>query len=440
VVERFNLDGSADTTFGPNGTQLVSALAPQDVQGVGSEGVAVQSDAKILIAGQTADKHFGLMRLNPDGSPDATFGVAGLVSASFGGQDGADRVSVDPSTGTIAVFGTTSAGGGQVALAVYNSDGSPLAGFGANGQLTLSDPSTARLFFNVTLLQSSGAVQKGQLVIAATRSNPGSTTGSSSAIRTISLPASSNNGGNNNNSGNGGGPVVQPPTPEQNGLTVSLSSNLPATVAPGQKISGASVQVTCAATGSAVVTLYAWTSDSTGLGTPVLTVKHKLRAGVPTTIRLPRFAMPNTAGSYYLLAGAVLGNASGNSASLGAANVAAPAVDMAISAASSAVLTIKKSSVVFTLTDTGSAPAKGAATLTLSTSSASSQAVAIADGAAVQVASVPLKLNLRPGQSRTQKIRFKAVNLPVGATFLVLRLTDADDTDVINNVTAASLG
>jgi uncharacterized delta-60 repeat protein len=190
----------------------------------GSEGVAVQPDGKILVAGQTPDKHFALVRLNPDGSPDAIFGAAGLVSASFGAEDGADRVSVDPSTGTIAVFGTTSAGGGKVALAVYNPDGSPLGGFGTNGQLALSDPSTARLFFNTTLLQSSGAVRKDQLVVSSTRTTPGSTAGGSSTIRRISLLA-----------GGDSGPSFQPPSARQNGLTVSLSSNLPPPQPPVRK-------------------------------------------------------------------------------------------------------------------------------------------------------------------------------------------------------------
>lgn len=78
---RFNPDGSIDTTFGTNG--IVNTLLFNEVNR--AEMIKLQSDGKILIVGsiQTAidtSNNFGAARFNPDGTIDTSFGTNGYVN------------------------------------------------------------------------------------------------------------------------------------------------------------------------------------------------------------------------------------------------------------------------------------------------------------------------------------------------------------------------
>jgi len=78
AVARHNSNGSLDTTFGGNGTVITSfgeVATPYSV--------AIQSNGKI-IAGGSSGNNFALVRYNPDGSPDASFGTGGKVTTNFG--------------------------------------------------------------------------------------------------------------------------------------------------------------------------------------------------------------------------------------------------------------------------------------------------------------------------------------------------------------------
>ena len=73
AVERYNSDGTIDTGFGTGG-RATARLGDVDSPGA----LAIQTDGKIIAAGATtqptSDTDFALLRLNPDGSPDAAFG------------------------------------------------------------------------------------------------------------------------------------------------------------------------------------------------------------------------------------------------------------------------------------------------------------------------------------------------------------------------------
>src|SRR5207248_10106800 len=64
--------------------------------------VAVQPHGKIVGAGYTdggtvgGANDFAVLRLNPDGSPDPTFGTGGKVTVDFGFDDRATGVVVQP--------------------------------------------------------------------------------------------------------------------------------------------------------------------------------------------------------------------------------------------------------------------------------------------------------------------------------------------------------
>lgn len=98
-IERYNHDGSPDSSFGSNGS-----VNPFPNASVGiSTGITVQGDGKIIVAGRKADTVVGcsfsyfngssctytgdywvILRLNSNGSLDTTFGSRGVVSFSPG--------------------------------------------------------------------------------------------------------------------------------------------------------------------------------------------------------------------------------------------------------------------------------------------------------------------------------------------------------------------
>jgi uncharacterized delta-60 repeat protein len=141
---RYNADGSLDATFGSGG-QVVTTLAGPRVS-VGQ--VAVQPDGKIVVAGSiggAAADDFLLGRFNADGSPDATFGIGGRVTTDFDGRtDQGEGVVVQPD-GKLIVAGSSSVLDStriptdpRAVLVRYNADGSLDASFAVGGKLTVA--------------------------------------------------------------------------------------------------------------------------------------------------------------------------------------------------------------------------------------------------------------------------------------------------------------
>jgi uncharacterized delta-60 repeat protein len=96
AMERYNSDGRLDSTFGIAGRVTTDFKCPP----CGSEeafAIALQPNGKILVAGYSdvvSDRDFALVRYNPDGSLDATFGSGGKVTTDFGAEEIASAVAV----------------------------------------------------------------------------------------------------------------------------------------------------------------------------------------------------------------------------------------------------------------------------------------------------------------------------------------------------------
>ena len=85
AITRYDSNGTVDATFGGGGTAASAASA---------SALVLQSDGKILVGGaitskvnppQTAnDVGFGIIRYNPNGSLDSTFGTKGVAVTDFG--------------------------------------------------------------------------------------------------------------------------------------------------------------------------------------------------------------------------------------------------------------------------------------------------------------------------------------------------------------------
>jgi uncharacterized delta-60 repeat protein len=134
-VYRLNADGSWDDSFGEHGIDVMEEFD----DGYFSVGdLAVQSDGKIILAGQLATDWFGgqydpavLVRVNPDGSLDAGFGDEGRVLLHLGGwQEYISRVVV-LEDGRIVVAGATTGNSvSHVMFARFEPDGSLDTSFG----------------------------------------------------------------------------------------------------------------------------------------------------------------------------------------------------------------------------------------------------------------------------------------------------------------------
>jgi len=135
LVARFNLDGTIDGTFGTAGSTQIS-LGSVDVL----RAAAIQADGKILAVGETSSAALSdivVLRLNTNGSPDASFDGDGIASPSFNQYDYGTGIAV---TGDrIVVGGYTFTGGtnADFALAQLLLNGSLDTGFSGDGLLTL---------------------------------------------------------------------------------------------------------------------------------------------------------------------------------------------------------------------------------------------------------------------------------------------------------------
>ncbi len=164
ALERFNADGSLDTSFGAGG-EVETPLLGSNNRLVG---LALQSDGKILEVG-SAEGDFIVVRYNADGSMDASFGTGGYVLTPFSGTADAHAVAVQ-SDGKIVVAGNVAygaAGHSDFALARYNSDGSLDVSFGQGGEVLSpyesADASTPEVVWDVALQSDGKIVAAGQV-------------------------------------------------------------------------------------------------------------------------------------------------------------------------------------------------------------------------------------------------------------------------------------
>lgn len=145
-VVRYLSNGSLDSTFGQGGLALVAFDSYINY----GFSMALMADGRIVVAGeeQSSDgsfDRFGIARLNPNGTPDTTFGGSGMViteffSAPAAGATEAAHAVIIQSDGKIVAGGGVKAGSytglaTSVALARYNQDGSLDSTFGSAGKV-----------------------------------------------------------------------------------------------------------------------------------------------------------------------------------------------------------------------------------------------------------------------------------------------------------------
>jgi uncharacterized delta-60 repeat protein len=135
-LARYETDGTLDTSFGGGDGKVSTDLtAGPDA----ANGVAIQADGKIVAAGianiEGADPKFALARYNADGTLDTSFSSDGIVRTNFTpGFDAANDLGIQ-ADGKIVAAGFAGSGNARFALARYNTDGTLDTSFGGDGKV-----------------------------------------------------------------------------------------------------------------------------------------------------------------------------------------------------------------------------------------------------------------------------------------------------------------
>jgi len=143
AVVRYLADGELDSSFGSNG--IVVTPAPNQQW---TEAAALLPSGKIVVTGEGSyggysEHEFRLARYNADGSLDAGFGNAGIVTTRFDQNVIPIALAVEADGRVIAGGLDASTANIKYALARYNDDGSLDAGFGDGGTRTYDVLGTA---------------------------------------------------------------------------------------------------------------------------------------------------------------------------------------------------------------------------------------------------------------------------------------------------------
>ena len=155
VLERYNSDGTRDTSFSSVGGGLQELYYNNGF---------LQPDGKIVVVG-SSQNNFVVARYNSEGTLDASFGSGGMVTTHFNGQDCASYAytGLILTNGKIVVAGSAhEQGNGEqndcFALAQYNSNGTLDNGFGIDGMVKTYFAGQDYSFISKILLQRDGKI------------------------------------------------------------------------------------------------------------------------------------------------------------------------------------------------------------------------------------------------------------------------------------------
>ncbi len=136
AVVRYNIDGTLDPAFGVGGKVTTDFGSVEDY----AKSVGIQSDGRIVVTGSFGSypwADFALARYNPNGTLDTTFDVDGKVTTNFGGWDLGQAMAIQSDGGIVAAGHTQSSSYAlDFAVARYNANGSLDTTFAGTGKVT----------------------------------------------------------------------------------------------------------------------------------------------------------------------------------------------------------------------------------------------------------------------------------------------------------------
>jgi uncharacterized delta-60 repeat protein len=118
VIQRLNVDGSPDASFGAAGKVLGAQGANEAAYAV----AVAADDGSIVVAGRRGGDLM-VTRFRANGALDTRFGTGGVAVADFGGDDVAYSLVLAPDGSLVAGGGSTSAAGDAFAFARFLKDG-----------------------------------------------------------------------------------------------------------------------------------------------------------------------------------------------------------------------------------------------------------------------------------------------------------------------------
>lgn len=138
VVVRYNTNGTIDTSYGQAGVVLIAIENASNQYG---QALVLQSDDKALVAGNCiidGVSNAVLIRLNTDGTPDASFGDNGVVIFTLDDSTSASSIAIE-SDNKIIICGAYISSVSEILIARFNSDGSLDSTFGTSAGYTLTN-------------------------------------------------------------------------------------------------------------------------------------------------------------------------------------------------------------------------------------------------------------------------------------------------------------
>jgi len=154
---RYTADGLLDGSFGTAGKLSIAGRSLGD-------GLVLQSDGKLLVAGSMpvgGVRHFAVMRLLTNGTPDGSFGSVGLATVGFTTNNDFGRSVALQADGKVLVSGQSSNGSnGDFALARFDANGNLDLSFDGDGKFTVDFFGSGDGAENVTV-QANGRIMLG---------------------------------------------------------------------------------------------------------------------------------------------------------------------------------------------------------------------------------------------------------------------------------------
>ena len=163
VLVRYAADGSLDSSFDGDGKAVLSSVTAR------IEGLALQSDGKIVTTGQSGSGNFSVTRFTSTGSLDATFGSGGTAVAPFDLSASSNAVAIQRDGKIVA--GGTGPEGHDFAVARFQPGGGVDTRFGSGGivQTELAGPAGSDIGSNLAIAAD------GKIVLAGSTSPSSST-------------------------------------------------------------------------------------------------------------------------------------------------------------------------------------------------------------------------------------------------------------------------
>ena len=157
AVARYNYDGSLDVDFGTDGLVTIDFNGEKDF----GYAAQLQPDGKILVAGtKCCFDDFGMIRLNTDGTLDNTFGGDGKVETDFfGNLDNGLSIAIQ-TDGKIVMGGEAYGADRMFGLIRFNADGTIDDSFGVDGKVT-TDVGIGHDYLKSITLQADGKILAG---------------------------------------------------------------------------------------------------------------------------------------------------------------------------------------------------------------------------------------------------------------------------------------